>query len=50
MFSLKVELKEGHDGILKVIMGKTVVYNNESKCGQLPTIDDVIKAIKKIKK
>jgi hypothetical protein len=38
-------LKEGHGGILKVTMGDTVVYDNRSKCGQLPSADDVIKAI-----
>jgi hypothetical protein len=42
---LKTALKEGHGGILKVTMGDTVVYDNRSKCGQLPSADDVIKAI-----
>jgi hypothetical protein len=46
---LNVVLKEGHGGILKVTMGDTVVYDNGSKCGQLPTADDVIKAIEKVR-
>ncbi len=48
-FGFNVALKEGHGGILTVIMGDTVVYDNSSKCGQLPTVEDVIKAIEKIK-
>ena len=46
---LKTSLKEGHGGILKVTMGDAIVYDNSSKCGQLPTVDDVLKAIKTIK-
>ncbi len=48
-FGFNVALKEGYGGILKITMGNTVVYDNRSKCGQLPTVDDVIKAIEKIK-
>jgi hypothetical protein len=46
-FGLEVELKEGHNGILKVTMGDIVIFDNGSKCGQLPTVDDVIKAIRR---
>jgi hypothetical protein len=43
------ELKAGQGGILKITMSDTVIYDNRSKCGQLPTADDVIKAIEKNK-
>jgi hypothetical protein len=46
---MKVELKEGHDGILRVTMDDIVIYDNRSECGQLPTTDDVIEAIEKVK-
>ena len=49
MFGINVALKEGHGGILKVTMGDDIVYDNSSKCGQLPTVDDVLKAIETIK-
>ncbi len=48
-FGRNAELKKGHGGILKITMGDTVVYDNRSKCGQLPTVDDVIKAIDELK-
>jgi hypothetical protein len=48
-YGSKTALKEGHGGILKVTMGDTVIYDNSSKCGQLPTVDNVIEAIEKIK-
>ena len=48
-FGLNTTLQKGHGGILKITMGDTVVYDNSSKCGQLPTADDVIKAMEKIR-
>ena len=48
-FGLNVALKEGHDRIFKITIGDAVVYDNGSKCGQLPTEEDVVKAIEKIK-
>ena len=48
-FGLNATFKQGHGGILKVTMGDTVVYDNSSKHGLLPTVADVIKAIEKIK-
>ena len=48
-FGLNVELKKGHGGILKIAMGNTVVYDNESQCGQLPTVDNIIKSIDNLK-
>ncbi len=48
-FGLNVELKEGHDGILKVTMGNTVIYDNQNQCGQFPTEEDVINGIEKLK-
>jgi hypothetical protein len=48
-FDWNAELKQGHGGILKITMGDTVVYDNSGKCGQLPTVDDVIKAIEALK-
>ena len=48
-FDWNAELKQGHGGILKITMGDTVVYDNSGKCGQLPTVDDVIKAIDELK-
>ncbi len=47
-FGYIVKLKEGHGGILKVIMGGIVIYDNSSKCGQLPTVDEVLEEIVKI--
>ncbi len=47
---MNTELVEGHGGILEVTMNDTVIYNNLSKCGQLPTKEDVIKGIEKLKR
>ena len=49
-FGMNTELIEGHGGILKVTMNDTVMYDNLSKCGQLPTKEDVIRGIEKLKR
>ena len=48
-FGFDTKLKEGHAGILKVMMGDIVIYDNRSKCGQLPTIDEVTNEIERNK-
>ena len=47
-FSLNVELKEGHAGILKVTMNGTVIYDNQSECCQLPTKEEILQKIEKL--
>jgi hypothetical protein len=47
-FGFMVKLKEGHDAIFKVTMGGTVIFYNDSKCGQLPINEDIIKWIEKL--
>ena len=48
-YNVKVELVEGHGGILKVTMGDTVIYDNSSRCGRLPTIDEILKIVETAK-
>jgi len=48
-FDVNVRLKKGHGGILKITMDDKIIYDNSSKCGQLPTKDEIIVAIEKMK-
>jgi len=43
-------LVEGHNGIFEVTADGEMVYSNASECGRLPTDEEILEALDKLKK
>ena len=46
-FGITPELLEGHGGVYELIVDDSVVYSNQSTCGQFPTDEVIFKEIRK---
>lgn len=45
-FDVRVNLKEGHDGIFEVAINDQTVYSNLKECGRFPEDEEIFQKIR----